>query len=457
MSFKKNNVANSLSSISQVAQQNSANNAGQLLYVHPDECYTDAENPRTTFDPVLVASYVRDFLNPDEGQHEPCQVYPKDEHGYRIQHGATRHEAAKQVIKSKPDFRLKVLVDRKLADQPEHVNYWQRGKNNIQRDNMSILDRANFIGNYIDKAKLAGVTVSQQEIAEGLGLKGGNTTVSRLLSLRNASTEIKEIINTGRTEDIETLVNLVKIQETQPELFNELVEKTDLDRATVRRAKKTGSVAAPAQATTEVKSGNDFAHAQNDSAASDTVDDSVATIAYMDYLFKTGRVNLLVKQTENGFLGSLETIFEHGITSNKTFEDSPVLPSEDDAVNYAKSLMGEWAESVTSDKDAVSVEEYQDVKGFQQWLNKGANESKKTTQPASQTRTKKPAKGMLKATIWGEVNGEKCELLVNVSQDVIGADMADKETSGFVWVSVEGVVKLANESDFVYKTVIYKE
>ncbi|EOR7867369.1 ParB/RepB/Spo0J family partition protein [Escherichia coli] len=457
MSFKKNNVASSLSSISQVAQQNSAKNAGQLLYVHPDECYTDAENPRTTFDPVLVASYVRDFLNPDEGQHEPCHVYPKDEHGYRIQHGATRHEAAKQAIKTKPDFRLKVLVDRKLADQPEHVNYWLRGKNNIQRHNMSIIDRANFIGNYIDKAKQAGVTVSQQEIAEGLGLKGGNTTVSRLLSLRNASPEINDLINTGRTEDIETLVTLVKIQESQPELFNELIEKTELDRATVRRAKKTGVVETPVQALAEPQTSNDFAHAQNDAAAIDKIDDSTVTIAYMDYLFKTGLVNLLVKQTEKGFLGALETIFEHGITSNKSFDDSPLHASENDAVNYAKSLMGEWAESVAADKDAISLEEYQDVKGFQQWLNKGVNESDKTKQPASQTRTKKLSKGMLKATIWGEVKGEKCELLVNVSQDVIGADMADKETSGFVWVSVDGVVKLANESDFVYKTVIYKE
>lgn len=457
MSFKKNNVAGSLSSISQVAQQNSANNAGQLLFVHPDECYTDAENPRTTFDPVLVASYVRDFLNPEEGQHEPCQVYPKDEHGYRIQHGATRHEAAKQAIKSKPDFRLKVLVDRKLADQPAHINYWQRGKNNIQRDNMSIIDRANFIGNYIDMAKEAGVTVSQQEIAEGLGLKGGNTTVSRLLSLRNASPEIKEIINTGRTEDIETLVTLVKIQESQPELFNELVEKTELDRATVRRAKKTGAVAAPVTAIPEVKTDTDFAHAQNDSASDDSVDDEVVAIAYMDYQFKTGRINLLVKQTDTGYLGALETLFEHGITSNKTFNVSPVHATEDDAVKYVKSLLNEWAESVAADQDAISVEEYQDVKGFLQWLTKGSNEPEKTTQPSSPNRAKKPSKGMLKATIWGEVNGEKCELLVNVSQDVIGADMADKETSGFVWVSVDGVVKLANESDFVYKTVIYKE
>ncbi|EFH6220721.1 TPA: hypothetical protein JLL89_003960 [Escherichia coli] len=455
MSFKKNNIAGSLSSISQVAQQNSANNAGQLLYVHPDDCYTDALNPRTSFDPVLVASYVRDFLNPEEGQHEPCHVYPKDERGYRIQHGATRHEAAKQAVKINPDFRLKVIVDRKLATQPEYINYWQRGKNNIQRDNMPILDRVNFIANYIEMAKESGVIVSQQEVADGLGLKGGNTTVSRLLALRDASPEIKEIIKTGRTEDLETLVNLVKIQQSQPELFKELVENTELDRATVRRAKKTGFITKPGVTPGELTHDNTIAHAQNESSLVESVDEDVVIIAYVDYPFETGCVNLLVKKTDKGFLGMLETLFEHGVTSRKTFEDSPLFGSEDEAATYAKSLLVDWSEDVIAKDSAISTEEYQDIKGFHQWLNR-KEESDEKRVAANKKEHKKSPKGMLKATILGEVNGEKCELLVNVSQDVIGADIGDKETSGFVWVSVNGVIKLANAEDFVYKTVVYK-
>ncbi|EJO8074337.1 hypothetical protein NUM25_003841 [Salmonella enterica] len=452
--FKKSGVAGSLSSISQVAQQSSVNNAGQIIYVHPDECYTDADNPRTQFDPLLVASYCADFLNPEEGQHEPCQVYPKDQKGYLIQHGATRLEAAKQALKVNPDFRLKVVVDRTLLEKTPLERYWQRGKNNIQRDNMSIIDRANFIGNYIDMAKQAGVPVSQQEIAEGLALKGGNTAVSRLLALRNASPEIKEIINTGRTEDIETLVTLVKIQESNPELFKDLIDNTDLDRATVRRAKKTGAVTVATPSVQNVS--NVLAHAQNGSQIIDAGDDSVVTIAYMDYLFKTGQVNLLVKKSEAGFVGCIETVFDHGITPVKTFDQSPVFKSEDEAAEYAKTLLPEWAEAVTADKDAINIEEYQDAKGFLNWLSKKTDTVTQEKTNAAATRPRKASKGM-KATIWGEVNGEQCELLVNVSQEVMGADMADKETSGFVWVSVNGVVKLASESDFVFKKVTYKE
>lgn len=266
------------------------------------------------------------------------------------------------------------------------------------------------------------------------------------------SAEVESLYNTGVTTDIDTLASLVDIQQENPALFSELIALPEIERSTVRQAKKNGTlkIVDPEEAeSTAFKENEKLAHAQNSQTGSS--DDEVVTIAYVDYIFKTGTVNLLIKQTSEGFLASLETIFEHGITYEKSFAESPLFASEDEAANYAKSLIEAWAESVISDKDAVSIEEYQDAKSFLQWLKTSTGKAEK---PAGQQRAKKVS---LNATIWGEVSGEKCELLVNVSQEVIGADMKDKVTSGFVLVSVDGVVKLVNEKDFVFKSAEYKE
>ncbi|MDN4196403.1 hypothetical protein OA801_24870 [Citrobacter portucalensis] len=446
-----NKLVSSLSKLSQAASSRKDSISGTVLKLHPDECY-EMENPRTVFDDALLNSIVEDFRDPNKGQQEAIYVYPADENGkYRVQIGATRLHAGRIVVKENPDFRLKAIIDTAIVSKDESEQYFERGMSNIKRNNMTLRDRANFIADYLEKAKKEGKKITQADVAERLGLKN-SSAVSRLLKLRFMSAEVESLYNTGVTTDIDTLASLVDIQQENPALFSELIALPEIERSTVRQAKKNGTlkIVDPEEAeSTAFKENEKLAHAQNSQTGS--TDDEVVTIAYVDYIFKTGSVNLLIKQTSEGFLASLETIFEHGITYEKSFAESPLFASEDEAANFAKSLIEAWAESVISDKDAVSIEEYQDAKSFLQWLKTSTGKAEK---PAGQQRAKKVS---LNATIWGEVNGEKCELLVNVSQEVIGADMKDKVTSGFVLVSVDGVVKLVNEKDFVFKSAEYKE
>lgn len=456
MSFKNKNVQNSLSSISKLAAQNTNANAGHIILVDPAECYTDGNNPRTEFDEHLVASMVRDFLNPNEGQHEACHVYPKDENGYLIHHGATRHYVGELAKAQDATFKLKVIVDHNLTKKSALERFWDQGSNNIKRNNMSIPDRANFIANYIEMAKEAGIQVNQKDIADNLGLKGGNTTISRLLSLRDMSPELKAVYHEGKTEDLEALVALSKIQKTNPDLFTQLVEKTDLDRATIRRAKKTGTiepVADEVQVPATNNQSDKIAYAQNNEEGENgkyNWDSQEYTIPYVDYLFKTGRVHIIIRKTPEGYLGALETVFEHGINEEGSFDSSPLWPTENEAVNYVKEQLKAWAELVHAEKASLNTAEAQDISGYLSFLN-----SAKAT-PAVKEKSKQPKKkapDTLRATIKGEVNGEECVLLTTVANEVIGS--TSTSTGGFVYVQVGDTVKIADIADFVMKSISY--
>ncbi|WP_317988194.1 KorB domain-containing protein, partial [Citrobacter freundii] len=141
---------------------------------------------------------------------------------------------------------------------------------------MTVRDRAEFIGDYMDMAKAEGENITQADVAKQLGFKN-TSIVSRLLKLRGMSPEIEALCQTRKTEDVETLATLVDIQKDNPELFLELIELPEIDRGTVRRAKKEGRLQ-PVEQTTpsnqpETKDGEangthqsgkteDFAHAQ---------------------------------------------------------------------------------------------------------------------------------------------------------------------------------------------------
>ncbi|MEY6916920.1 KorB domain-containing protein, partial [Citrobacter freundii] len=278
--------------------------SGTVLKLHPDECY-EMENPRTVFDDALLNSIVEDFRDPNKGQQEAIYVYPADENGkYRVQIGATRLHAGRIVVKENPDFRLKAIIDTAIVSKDESEQYFERGMSNIKRNNMTLRDRANFIADYLEKAKKEGKKITQADVAERLGLKN-SSAVSRLLKLRFMSAEVESLYNTGVTTDIDTLASLVDIQQENPALFSELIALPEIERSTVRQAKKNGTlkIVDPEEAeSTAFKENEKLAHAQNSQTGSS--DDEVVTIAYVDYIFKTGTVNLLIKQTSEGFLAS---------------------------------------------------------------------------------------------------------------------------------------------------------
>ena len=456
-----NKLAGGLSKLSQAASARKDSVSGTVVLVKPSDCFEE-DNPRTDFDQNLIESLAEDFLNPDIGQEEAIQLYPADKEGkHRVQHGATRHRAGLIAEKKNPSFRLKGIIDESLVKKDELENFLNRGMNNIKRDNMTLRDRANFIGNFIDKAKASGKSVTQAEIAKRLGLKGGATYVSRLLKLRDMTPEMDKVYRSGNIDDIEALSTLAEIQKDNPELFISLIELPDLDRATIRKAKKTGKVGEvdkqPVTTSSETASGANAEMLRTAPEAHTGADESVDTIPFVDYLFQTGQVNILIKKVENGFVGALETIFEHGINEAGTFEASPVWASENEAITYAKSLVSPWVEKVSTAKDELNVEEVQDLTGYLNTFKPSVTEQDGNSPkpaPVSDTAPARNKKNPVKQlTLFGLVNGEECILLTQVTNEVL---TEQGDTTGFVYVQVGGEIKIAKVEDFQLTGASYR-
>ncbi|EDV4424086.1 hypothetical protein ZH29_002376 [Salmonella enterica subsp. enterica] len=456
-----NKLAGGLSKLSQAASARKDSVSGTVVLVKPSDCYEEG-NPRTDFDSELIASYAEDFLNPDIGQEEAIQIYPADHNGkHRIQHGATRHRAGLIAEQKNPSFRLKAIIDEELTKKDELENYLNRGMNNIKRDNMTLRDRANFIGNYMDKAKAQGKNVTQAEIAKRLGLKGGASYISRLLKLRDMSPEMNAIYLSGKIDDIEALATLADLQKENNELFTNLVALPDLDRAAIRRAKKTGEIFEPkaensnVQVVSEQGKSNVVVEQATDNKELQDSDDSIITIPYFDYQFKTGRVNILIKHTDAGFAAALETIFEHGINEEGIFDGAQYWSTEDEAIAFGKEQLRIWADRVVSDKDAVSLEEYQDVAGYIHWLKTGKQSD--TTAQQQQVTSRKQKAGQLNAVVFVDVNGEEGVLLLKVPKDHIDADGHNDHTNGFVYVQIGSEIRAVKNGEYVIKSVSYRE
>lgn len=461
-------LTGSLSKLSQAASAKKDSISGTVVFLHPDECI-EVKNPRTVFDPVLVESIAEDFTNPDVGQQEPIVVYEANEAGkYAVQYGATRLRAAKIAIKVKPDFRLKAIIDANLHKKPESAQYLERGKNNIKRDNMSVRDRAEFIGDYMEMAKAEGENITQADVAKQLGFKN-TSVVSRLLKLRGMSPEIESLCQSGKTEDIETLATLVDIQKDTPELFQELLALPEIDRGTVRRAKKEGRlqpvesgvpsalpVGKAEESDAQSERDTNFAHAQNGTGDTDS-DNDVVVIPYMEYPFKTGRINILIKKSDSGFLSALETAFEHGINEKGEF-GAQAFATESEAVENAKGKIPAWAEMIVSDKTAVTVEEYQDVAGFLAWLKDSGKTVVTDTSPKEKAPVKKTGKPAQKtAVIFGEVRGEECVLLLKVPEGAVDEAQDKEDSKGHIWVQIGDKILKEKEADFKMTSISYRE
>ncbi|HDC4529207.1 TPA: hypothetical protein O8U08_004644, partial [Enterobacter cloacae] len=185
-------------------------------------------------------------------------------------------------------------------------------------------------------------------------------------------------------------------------------------------------------------------------------DDSVVAIPFVDYLFQTGRVNILIKNVDNGFLAALETVFEHGINTEVDFKDSVVWATEDEAIDFGKKQIKDWAEVVLAEKDSLSVEEYQDIVGYLNTL-KNVNPQNDNSDKNKDSGSRKAKTGQLTAVIFVEVNGEEGLLLLKVPKDHIGADESNAHTNGFVYVQIGSEIRAVKEGEYVIKSVSYRE
>lgn len=485
MNTRIDRLKGGLSGLAKAASKNRDSVSDTVILLSPDDCYVDG-NPRTDFNDALIQQLAREFVDPNIGQKEVITVWPKDENGkHRIHHGGTRYAASQIAIAKKPDFKLRAFVDHSLTQKSNTENYWDQGSNNILRDNMSLRDRANFIGEYMDMMKAEGKKVTQAEIAERLGFKNASS-VSRLLKLRNMSEEVRAVYDAG-TEDIETLALLSELQKSNAELFNQLVKETELDRATVRRAIKDGELKSSKETvdSTQIpanENDRNFAHAQilgkgtNEAEAQEEQETENAKFVPVDNLtLKKGICLVGIIGSNEGFSGAGKTEFEalDNLTGNfigKPLRDSAIeamKDAEDEIVLWAKdclsmsdlddaikedlqSLMTRFNRTATiNTADSVKFEE-------QQKTNHSASDNHSAGEEISEDEIQTPTrhkKNVLKAYITGEVNGKECQLLTQVSDEL----SSDKDVAGKIWVQVEGADIISiNESEFTFKKVTYR-
>lgn len=457
--------ASSLSSLSKTAMTRGVNIAAEVLLVDPEECYA-VVNPRKKFNQALIDSYAEEFLDPAQGQREPCHVYPKDEKGYRMHHGATRRLAALKAKERKPDFKLKVIIDNELLNRSDATNYFEQGANNIKRDNMSVFDQADWIAECMELAKAEGVKLTLTEVAEKLAMS--KSKVSRIYALRNAAEEIREIHDT-RTQDPETLTNLVKIREANPELFKTLLIETELDRATVREAAKTGALPnisskgssegiAPVE---ENSTDSDSSNADTNSAAK-TGFDLEKFVAHAqqnplaDLQLSTGNnVTIYESKMEGGFVAAATTDFPPHKELKLEANQFQFFAEAEAARNQAYLSLYSWSERVEQDSH-LSEEQLSDIVLLGGFLRMRLAHVPETITPVPKKENKPKAKTKV-SSIQGTWKGQECTLVSDLS--VLSTEELEAlGTSEMVYIDgLEGGRKLIEPEEFTLKSVKFKD
>jgi len=461
--------SSSLNNLSKTAMTRSANVAGEVLYVDPEECYV-VVNPRKKFNLELVETYTQEFLDPEQGQREPCHVYPKDEQGYRIHHGASRRMAAIKAKETDPTFKLKVIIDKELSKRSDYKNYFEQGSNNILRDNMSVFDQADWIADCIAMAEAEGVKLTLTDMAKNLAMS--KTKVSRIYALRNAAPEIREVYET-KTQDPETLTNLVKIRDSHPDLFKALLDTTELDRATVREAAKSGKLPAIDQQHQVIVQENDKPEnelvpetaPENRNDEGKNLDkhqgfDLENFVAHaqqqplQDIELGYGSVTIFSQETASGYAVAATTDFPAGnemkLADNniKFWADAPT------AMNQAYLDLSIWAKKVEKEA-ALSQDQREDIVLLAGFLRMRLVLETDGSEQGS--RKQKSPKARNKSTdIVGEWNGKSCILITDQSI-LTESEIEALGTSSMVYVEVDGKRCQIKPEEFALKSVKYKD
>ncbi|MGJ0636520.1 ParB/RepB/Spo0J family partition protein [Xenorhabdus bovienii] len=418
-----------LESISRSASANQKNIAGQVFYVDPDECYV-VVNPRTKYNEALIESYVQDFLDERQGQREPCTVYPKDDKGYRIHHGATRTLAGKKAKEIKSDWKLKIIIDPSLQTRSDFENYWEQGTNNVARDNMNLLDVANWIIKSKTLAKAEGKTLTQESIAKSIGQTGA--WVSKVQALAELPDYLIEVYQNGETVDPWTLNSLLKIHKANESLCRDFIESGEVGRSSAQKVLKAMSLDvlktptdsskdAEQQPVTSQNSTNDIT--SKESVMTRNQDDEVI----FDFMHAqkievmggaTGEAFIYVQPVDNLWISTTETTFRHEFNATPSVSSNLKFASKEAAEFAALVSLKSVAENILTQRRSLLEEESMDAEmllsSIDIKLNSNGTENNELTDSSKDKKNKAAKK--IELQVAGRWNGIDCVIMMKKTE-----------------------------------------
>lgn len=209
-------------SVSDLSQKTSKSaSAGKPLQIPVDKIMADPNQPRQDGNPGFTKQSLLEFGRElkTEGVKSPLSVKSPDENGnYIINHGERRWRAAILV-----DFQtLPAFID-------DHYDAYNQVKENTEREDLTILEMANFIKSRQDLGE------TNKYISERLGMSAAS--VSQYSSFHTFPTEIRGLYDDGRCKDILALYELNNLNKQYPLEVSKLVKSENVSRGAVLRLK----------------------------------------------------------------------------------------------------------------------------------------------------------------------------------------------------------------------------
>jgi ParB family transcriptional regulator, chromosome partitioning protein len=180
----------------------------------------DPNQPRITFDAEAMEELARTIR--ERGVKTPISVrpHPSDAGRFMINHGARRYRASKMAGKATiPGF---IDTDHNEADQMIE---------NLQRDNLTAREIADFIGREVSKGKKKG------DIAKSIGKSGAY--VSQHVALLDLPEPIAVAFNAGLCSDVTLVVELARLFKVDAKAVeSHLADNEEFTRSGVRLLKE---------------------------------------------------------------------------------------------------------------------------------------------------------------------------------------------------------------------------
>ena len=180
----------------------------------------DPNQPRKTFDPAAMDE-LADTIG-KRGVKTPISVrpHPSDEGRFMINHGARRFRAS--AMAGKTAIPAYVDTDHNEADQVIE---------NLQRDNLSAREIADFIGREVSKGTKKG------DIAKSIGKSGAY--VSQHFALLDLPEPIAELFNSGRCTDVTLIGELARLWKVDgPAVENHIDTAEEITRGGVKNLRE---------------------------------------------------------------------------------------------------------------------------------------------------------------------------------------------------------------------------
>lgn len=189
---------------------------GKPLEIPLDDITEDPEQPRKSFDEDSLKELAASISS--LGVLMPIAVRPRSDGqpGYMIIAGARRYRASRLAgLQSIPAF---------IQDATDNNRYVQMAEN-IHRDNLGLLEIASFIADELAQGK------KQTEIARQLSKD--KSYVSRFVALAAAPDWVKNLVFTGRCNDIRVLASIIKRAEKESDLESRLADVSEITKVTL--------------------------------------------------------------------------------------------------------------------------------------------------------------------------------------------------------------------------------